>query len=77
MVVASPVAAIAGVGGLIARRWVTPVVLSPVLCGIAGAMLARAPWPSAGYAGDSWAIAALCGAALVVAVAPLPPCGHR
>ena len=77
LVVASPVAAIAGVGGLIARRWVTPVVLSPVLCGIAGAMLARAPWPSAGYAGDSWAIAALCGAALVVAVAPLPPCGHR
>lgn len=75
-------AAVTGVLGLLARRWVSPgalapVVLAPVLCGIAGAILARAPWPAGSYAGDSWLIAALCGAAIAVAVVPRGGSGSR
>src|SRR5699024_11758786 len=47
-------------------RWTNfkPEYLSPALMLMAGAMLARAPWPSESYAGDSVFVAALAAAAV-------------
>ena len=53
-------------------RWTNfkPVYLSPALMLIVGAMLARSPWPSASYAGDSSLVAALAAAAVACIFLP-------
>lgn len=69
---ASPAAGAGALAGWACARWTTlrPAWLTAGLLLAAGAMLARAPWTSATYAGDSWLLAALCGAALGAAVRP-------
>ena len=55
----------AAAGWAIVRFTTIPAsVLTATLTGIAGAVLARAPWPAADYAGDSWLVALLCAGAL-------------
>lgn len=70
---AGGVPALAG-GALVwaALRWTTlhADYLAAALAAAAEAMLARAPWPAAHYAGDSWLLAALCGAALACLCLP-------
>ena len=53
-------------------RWTNlqPAYLSPALMLIAGAMLARAPWPSESYAGDSVLVAGLAAAAVACLFLP-------
>lgn len=53
-------------------RWTNfkPEYLSPALMLMAGAMLARAPWPSESYAGDSVFVAALAAAAVACLFLP-------
>ena len=59
-------ALLAGLCAWAILRWTT--ISAPVLAGglvsVSGAMLARAPWPSGGYAGDSELLLCLCAAAL-------------
>lgn len=50
-----------------------PGLLAFVLAGVAGAWLARGPWPSGDYAGDSAALALL----LVAALTSLVPGSSR
>ncbi|AGF73584.1 DUF3367 domain-containing protein [Corynebacterium halotolerans] len=58
---------------LVRRYTVFPApVLAGVLTGIAGAWLARAPWPSADYAGDAGFVSLVCAAALACLL-PAPP----
>lgn len=45
-------------------------VLSAVTVGLAGVFLSHAPWPSAGYAGDSWLTTGLCVVAIAALVLP-------
>lgn len=53
-------------------RWTNlkPQYLSPALMLMAGAMLARAPWPSEGYAGDSLLVTSLAAAAVALLFVP-------
>ncbi|OFT60403.1 alpha-(1-_3)-arabinofuranosyltransferase family protein [Corynebacterium sp. HMSC05E07] len=53
-------------------RWTTlrPDYLAGALTLAAGAMLARAPWPTEGYAGDSLLVQLLCVAAITCACLP-------
>ena len=53
-------------------RWTTlrPDYLAGALTLAAGAMLARAPWPAEGYAGDSLLVQLLCVAAITCACLP-------
>lgn len=62
----SPYALVAGIIAAAITRWTTiPArLLIPGLVMAAGAMLARAPWPSADYAGDSLLVSTLCAGAV-------------
>lgn len=64
------VAAAAAAWGV--TRWTTlrPDYLAGALTLAAGAMLARAPWPAEGYAGDSLLVQLLCVAAITCACLP-------
>lgn len=62
----------AGAAGLLIVRFTTlsrPLLSAGLILG-AGAMLARAPWPTGNYAGDSVALTLLCAAALGALVTP-------
>ncbi|MGP5247447.1 alpha-(1-_3)-arabinofuranosyltransferase domain-containing protein [Corynebacterium flavescens] len=67
-------ALVAGLCAWAIVRWTT--IPAPALAGglvaIAGAMLARAPWPSGSYAGDSDLLLWLCAAALACLEYPTP-----
>lgn len=53
------------------RRWTvfSPALLAGVFMAIAGAWLARGPWPTSNYAGDDGLMAGVCAAALACLVA--------
>ncbi|WP_414437391.1 alpha-(1-_3)-arabinofuranosyltransferase family protein [Corynebacterium minutissimum] len=79
LLIAATVALVAGLPGLVAAvaawaitRWTTlrADYLAGALTLAAGAMLARAPWPAAGYAGDSLLVQLLCVAAITCACLP-------
>ena len=71
-------ALLAGIAAFAAVRWTTlpAPALSAALLAAAGAMLARAPWPSAGYAGDSVLVTALCAGAIACVFAASSRTGH-
>ena len=82
LMIAATMTLVAGLPGLATAaaawavtRWTTlrADYLAGALALAAGAMLARAPWPSDGYAGDSLLVQLLCVAAITCAC--LPP--HR
>ncbi|ACP33944.1 alpha-(1-_3)-arabinofuranosyltransferase domain-containing protein [Corynebacterium aurimucosum] len=79
LLIAATMALVAGLPGVAAAaaawaitRWTT--LRSDYLAGMltlaAGAMLARAPWPAEGYAGDSLLVQLLCVAAITCACLP-------
>lgn len=77
--IAATMALVAGLPGVAAAaaawaitRWTTlrPDYLAGALTLAAGAMLARAPWPAEGYAGDSLLVQLLCVAAITCACLP-------
>ena len=79
LLVAATMALVAGMPGVAAAaaawaitRWTTlrSDYLAGALTLAAGAMLARAPWPSEGYAGDSLLVQLLCVAAITCACLP-------
>ena len=79
LLVAATMTLVAGLPGVAAAvaawaitRWTTlrPDYLAGALTLAAGAMLARAPWPSEGYAGDSLLVQLLCVAAITCACLP-------
>ena len=79
LLIVGTVALVAGLPGLVAAaaawaatRWTTlrADYLAGALTLAAGAMLARAPWPSDGYAGDSLLVQLLCVAAIACACLP-------
>lgn len=79
LLITATMALVAGLPGLVAAvtawaitRWTTlrADYLAGALTLAAGAMLARAPWPAAGYAGDSLLVQLLCVAAITCACLP-------
>ncbi|MFG6303665.1 DUF3367 domain-containing protein, partial [Corynebacterium hesseae] len=79
LLIAATMALVAGLPGVAAAaaawaitRWTTlrPDYLAGALTLAAGAMLARAPWPTDGYAGDSLLVQLLCVAAITCACFP-------
>lgn len=79
LLIAATMALVAGLPGVAAAaaawaitRWTTlrPDYLAGALPLAAGAMLARAPWPTDGYAGDSLLVQLLCVAAITCACFP-------
>lgn len=79
LLIAATMALVAGLPGVAAAaaawaitRWTTlrPDYLAGALTLAAGAMLARAPWPTDGYAGDSLLVQLLCAAAITCACRP-------
>nr|WP_311520980.1 alpha-(1->3)-arabinofuranosyltransferase family protein [uncultured Corynebacterium sp.] len=79
LLIAATMALVAGLPGVTAAaaawaitRWTTlrPDYLAGALALAAGAMLARAPWPAEGYAGDSLLVQLLCVAAITCACLP-------
>lgn len=79
LLIAATMALVAGLPGVAAAaaawaitRWTTlrPDYLAGALTLAAGAMLARAPWPTDGYAGDSLLVQLLCVAAITCACLP-------
>ncbi|TRX42483.1 alpha-(1-_3)-arabinofuranosyltransferase domain-containing protein [Corynebacterium guaraldiae] len=79
LLIAATMALVAGLPGVAAAaaawaitRWTTlrPDYLAGALTLAAGAMLARAPWPTDGYAGDSLLVQLLCAAAITCACLP-------
>ena len=79
VLIAATMALVAGLPGVAAAaaawaitRWTTlrPDYLAGALTLAAGAMLARAPWPAEGYAGDSLLVQLLCVAAITCACLP-------
>lgn len=79
LLIAATVALLAGLPGVAAAaaawaitRWTTlrSDYLAGALTLAAGAMLARAPWPTDGYAGDSLLVQLLCVAAITCACLP-------
>lgn len=79
LLIAATMALVAGLPGLVATtaawaitRWTTlrSDYLAGALTLAAGAMLARAPWPTDGYAGDSLLVQLLCVAAITCACLP-------
>ncbi|TVU84424.1 DUF3367 domain-containing protein [Corynebacterium aurimucosum] len=79
LLIAATMALVAGLPGVAAAaaawaitRWTTlrPDYLAGALTLAAGAMLARAPWPAEGYAGDSLLVQLLCVAAITCACLP-------
>ncbi len=79
LLIAATMAFVAGLPGVAAAaaawaitRWTTlrSDYLAGVLTLAAGAMLARAPWPAEGYAGDSLLVQLLCVAAITCACLP-------
>lgn len=79
LLVAATMVLVAGLPGVAAAaaawvitRWTTlrPDYLAGALTLAAGAMLARAPWPAEGYAGDSLLVQLLCIAAITCACLP-------
>ncbi|MTD92282.1 alpha-(1-_3)-arabinofuranosyltransferase domain-containing protein [Corynebacterium hiratae] len=79
LLIAATMALVAGLPGVAAAaaawaitRWTTlrPDYLAGALTLAAGAMLARAPWPAEGYAGDSLLVQLLCAAAITCACLP-------
>lgn len=79
LLIAATMALVAGLPGVAAAaaawaitRWTTlrSDYLAGALTLAAGAMLARAPWPTEGYAGDSLVVQLLCVAAITCACLP-------
>ncbi|WP_274717246.1 alpha-(1-_3)-arabinofuranosyltransferase domain-containing protein [Corynebacterium hesseae] len=79
LLIAATMALVAGLPGVAAAaaawaitRWTTlrSDYLAGALTLAAGAMLARAPWPTDGYAGDSLLVQLLCAAAITCACLP-------
>ena len=79
LLIAATMALVAGLPGVAAAaaawaisRWTTlrSDYLAGALTLAAGAMLARAPWPAEGYAGDSLLVQLLCVAAITCACLP-------